>query len=162
MDIKPNIRSNFGPLSPRGFNKIAAKANERTTKDATRDQAIGVKVFIAKIVGATEILSGRRWSYSWLHTYLKLSNKKFTSYLYPSETFLTSSDDTSAYNTCEALQQDGGNYDGPGIKHTNIPAGYLLRPIATGTNVLMFQSRDNTGAVTFVFSLSNAIDGGCQ
>ena len=162
MDIKPNIRTNLGPLSPRGFNKIAAKANERTTKDATRDQASGVKIFIAKIAGASPIISGRRWKYTWVHTYLKSSDKKFTTYSYPSETFLISSADTLAYNTCEALQQDSGLYDGPGITHTNIPAGYNLKEIATGTNVLMFQSQDNTSAVTFVFSLANAIDGGCS
>jgi len=157
MDIKPNIRSNFGPLSPRGFNKIAAKANERTTRDATRDLLPGTKVFIAVITGNTEIISNRRWKYTWSQSYLKSSNKLFTQ----STTYLVSAAGTEAYNTCEALQQSGDPQDGPGVTHTNIPAGYALQPIATDTNVLMFQSRDDLGAVTFVFSLANAIDGAC-
>ena len=157
MDIKPNIRSNFGPLSPRGFNKIAAKANERTTKDATRDLLPGTKVFTAIITGNTTIISNRRWKYSWSQSYLKSSDKLF----YQSSTHLISATGTEAYNTCEALQQSSGSYDGPGVLHTNIPTGYLLKPIATNTNVLMFQSRDDLGAVTFVFSLANAIDGTC-
>lgn len=157
MDIKPNIRSNFGPLSPRGFNKIAAKANERTTRDATRDLSSGTKVFIAKITGNTTIISNRRWKYTWSQSYLKSSNKLFTQ----STTYLVSATGTEAYNTCEALQQGGGTYDGPGITHAYIPTGYTLQPIATDTNVLMFQSRDDLGAVTFVFSLANAIDGTC-
>lgn len=157
MDIKPNIRSNFGPLSPRGFNKIAAKANERTTRDATRDLLLGTKVFIAVITGNTTIISNRRWKYTWSQSYLKSSNKLFTQ----STTYLVSATGTEAYNTCEALQQASGTKDGPGITHANIPAGYALQPIATNTNVLMFQSRDDLGAVTFVFSLANAIDGAC-
>ena len=159
MDIKPNIRSNFGPLSPRGFNKIAAKANERTTRDATRDLLPGTKVFIAVITGNTTIISNRRWKYNWSQSYLKSSNKLFTQ----SSTYLVSATGTEAYNTCEALQQDttSNPKDGPGITHSSIPSGFLLQPIATGTNVLMFQSRDDLGAVTFVFSLANAIDGTC-
>lgn len=157
MDIKPNIRSNFGPLSPRGFNKIAAKANERTTKDATRDLLPGTKVFIARIIGNTSIITNRRWKYNWIQSYLKSSDKLFTTHL----THLFSNTGTEAFNTCEALQQESGTYDGPGIYHSNIPTGYTLKPIATGTNVLMFQSRDDLGAVTFVFSLANAIDGAC-
>jgi len=157
MDIKPNIRSNFGPLSPRGFNKIAAKANERTTRDATRDLLPGTKVFTAKITGNTTIIANRRWKYNWIQSYLKSNNKLFTQ----SSTYLVSAAGSEAYNTCEALQQSSGTYDGPGITHSNIPAGYTLQPIATGTNVLIFQSRDDLGAVTFVFSLANAIDGAC-
>jgi len=157
MDIKPNIRSNFGPLSPRGFNKIAAKANERTTQDATRDQAIGTKVFIAVITGYT-VLSAVRWRYAWSQSYLKSSNKIFTQ----SSTYLVSTAGTEAYNTCEALQQVTDTKLGPGFLKANLSYGYTLQPIATGTNVLMFQSRDDLGAVTFVFSLANAIDGTCS
>lgn len=157
MDIKPNIRSNFGPLSPRGFNKIAAKANERTTRDATRDLLPGTKVFIAVITGNTA-LSAVRWRYSWSQSYLKSSNKIFTQ----SSTYLVSTAGTEAYNTCEALQQTTTTKLGPGFLNANLSYGYTLQPIATGTNVLMFQSRDDLGAVTFVFSLANAIDGTCS
>jgi len=157
MDIKPNIRSNFGPLSPRGFNKIAAKANERTTRDATRDLLPGTKVFLAVITGNDVIQTARRWKYSWSQSYLA-TNGKFIQ----SSTYLVSSAITKAYNTCEALQQDAGTKDGPGITHTNIPSPYALQPIATGTNVLMFQSRDQQGGVVFAFSLANAIDGTCS
>lgn len=157
MDIKPNIRSNFGPLSPRGFNKMAAKVNERTTRDATRDLLPGTKVFIAVITGNTTIISNRRWKYNWSQSYLRSSDKLFTQ----SSTYLVSAAGSEAYNTCEALQQAGDPQDGPGITHTNIPAGYTLQPIATGTNVLMFQSRNEKGDVVFAFCLANAIDGAC-
>ena len=156
MDIKPNIRSNFGPLSPRGFNKIAAKANERTTRDATRDLLPGTKVFIAVITGNT-VLSAVRWRYAWSQSYLKSSNKRFTQ----SSTYLVSTVATEAYNTCEALQQTTDTKLGPGFLKANLSSGFTLQPIATGTNVLMFQSRDDLGDVTFVFSLANAIDGTC-
>ena len=158
MDIKPNIRSNFGPLSPRGFNKIAAKANERTTKDATRDLSSGTKVFTAVILGNTTIITDRRWKYSWSQSYLKSSDKLF----YQSSTHLISATGTEAYNTCEALQQSSGSQNGPGFINANIPSGFKLKAIATGTNVLMFQSRDDLGNVTFVFSLANAVDGTCS
>ena len=157
MDIKPNIRSNFGPLTPRGFNKIAAKANERTTRDATRDLLPGTKVFLAVITGNDEIQTARRWKYSWSQSYLA-TNGKFIQ----SSTYLVSSPTTKAYNSCEALQQDAGTKDGPGITHTNIPYPYALQPIATGTNVLMFQSRNEKGDVVFAFCLANAIDGTCS
>ena len=118
----------------------------------------GTKVFIAEITGNVTVISNRRWKYTWGKSRLQASDKTFvfeTSPLTYTNTLIY------AYNACEALQQASGTYDGPGITHANIPAGYLLKPIKNGTNVLMLQSRDDLGNVTFVFSLANAIDGAC-
>lgn len=159
MEIKPNIRSNFGPLSPRGFNKIAAKANERTTQDATKDKASGTTIFLAIITGSVQIIANRRWKYTWGMAVLKSSTKKFEG---KSSVIAYPTNGIYAYNACEALQQEGGAvYNGPGVAHANIPTGFFLVPIADGTGVLMLQTRDDLGDVSFVFSLSNAINGSC-
>ena len=158
MDIKPNIRSNFGPLSPRAFNKIAAKANERTTKDATRDLSSGTKVFIARISTVTDVITNKRWKYGWVEVLLKSSTKRFQD----KDSHLKSATGTEAYNTCESLQQDNGGEIGPGFDFAHIPTGFLLKPIRVGTCVIMLQTRDDLGNVCFVFTLSNAIDGVCS
>lgn len=158
MDIKPNIRSNFGPLSPRGFNKMAAKVNERTTRDATRDLLPGTKVFIAGITGNVIIHSNRRFKYTWETANFEPSTGYYVSN--PSSINYTTTN-IYAYNTCEALQQSSGTNYGPGIVAANIPSGFVLKAIATGTYVQMLQHRDREGNVVFSFSMPNAIDGTC-
>ena len=158
MDIKPNIRSNFGPLSPRGFNKIAAKVNERTTSDATRDLASGTKVFIAGITGNVTIISNRRWKYTWETGTVDPATGYYE--WNPNAIDYTTTK-IYAYNTCEVLQQSGGSQNGPGFINANIPSGFLLKPIANGTYVQMLQHRDKGGNVIFSFAMPNAVDGTC-
>lgn len=158
MDLKPNIKSGFGPLTTRGWNKISAKANERTRTDSTSAFIDRQPFFIAKITTSTTIIANRRWKYGWAEGTLGSTNLfelvSGSSYTY---------DNTGdyAYNTCEALQQASGTKDGPGITHANIPAGYALQPIAEGTYVHMFVNRSSNSNIIFTFTIANAIDGSC-
>ena len=158
MDIKPNIKNNFGPFTPRGFNKLAAKANESKLFETSKNFDKLPPLFIAQITGSVDVISNRRWKYTWN------SGNLDSSALFQSRTESITYGKTGvyAYNTCEALQQSSGDYNGPGITHANIPTGYLLKPIATGTYVHMFMSRGSDSKISFTFTLANAIDGTCS
>jgi hypothetical protein len=158
MDLKPNIKSGFGPMTTRGWNKISAKANERTRTDSTNSFLDRHPFFIAKITGSTVIIADRRWKYQWAEGTLGATNL-FELVSGSSYTYTNTGD--YAYNTCEALQQTSGAKDGPGITHANIPSGYLLQPIADGTFDHMFVDRSANSNIIFTFSMANAIDGSC-
>lgn len=159
MNLKPNIRGSIGPFTPRGYNKIAQAVNK--VKDAQEfDKPSPIpSVFLAKILVSTVVLAGRRWKYTWavanqLHSDFKLQADGASDLTYAST-------QVYAYNGCEGLQQNGGTFDGPGFTHANIPSGYTLQPIANGTYVIMLMVPDSDGALSFVFSIPNAIDGTC-
>ena len=158
MDLKPNIKSGFGPITTRGWNKISAKANERTRTDSTSAFIDRQPFFIAKITASTTIIANRRWKYEWAEGTLGATDL-FELVSGSSYTYTNTGD--YAYNTCEALQQTSGTYDGPGITHANIPAGYALQPIADGTYVHMFVNRSSNSNIIFTFTIANAIDGAC-
>ena len=158
MDLKPNIKSGFGPITTRGWNKISAKANERTRTDSTSAFIDRQPFFIAKITASTTIIANRRWKYQWAEGTLGATDL-FELVSGSSYTYTNTGD--YAYNTCEALQQGGGPQDGPGITHGNIPSGYLLQPIADGTYVHMFVNRSSNSNIIFTFTIANAIDGSC-
>ena len=158
MDLKPNIKSGFGPITTRGWNKISAKANERTRTDSTSAFIDRQPFFIAKITASTVVISGRRWKYEWEEGTLGATDL-FEVVSGSSYTYTNTGD--YAYNTCEALQQTSGTYDGPGITHANIPSGYTLQPIADGTYVHMFVNRSSNSNIIFTFTIANAIDGTC-
>ena len=159
MDLKPNIKSGFGPITTRGWNKISAKANERTRTDSTSAFIDRQPFFIAKITASTTIIANRRWKYEWAEGTLGATDL-FELVSGSSYTYTNTGD--YAYNTCEALQQASGTKNGPGVLHANIvAAGYTLQPIASGTYVLLFGTADSTGKQIYVFSVANAIDGSC-
>ena len=158
MDLKPNIKSGFGPITTRGWNKISAKANERTRTDSTSAFIDRQPFFIAKITSSTTIIANRRWKYQWAEGTLGATDL-FELVSGSSYTYTNTGD--YAYNTCEALQQTSGTYDGPGITHANIPSGYTLQPIADGTYVHMFVNRSSNSNIIFTFTIANAIDGTC-
>jgi hypothetical protein len=157
MDIKPNIKNNFGPFTPRGFNKLAAKANESKLFETSKNFDKLPPLFIAQITGSVDLIANRRWKYTWNSGNLDSSG------LFQSRTESITYGKTGvyAYNTCEALQQASGTYNGPGITHIYIPTGYLLKPIESGTFVHMFMSRGSDSKISFTFTLANAIDGTC-
>lgn len=159
MNIKPNISGKFGPLTSRGFNAMAKKVNERSSTDTRGDRDARPSVFIAKITAATVVVANRRWKYEWSAAWLDSSNV-FEAISGSSLTYATQGN-IYAFNTVEALQQTSGTYDGPGITHANIPTGFALQPIATGTYVQMLMSRSADSKMTFTFCVSNAIDGAC-
>ena len=158
MDIKPNIKNNFAPFTPRGFNKLAAKANESKLFVTSKNFDKLPPLFIAQITGSVDVISNRRWKYTWN------SGNLDSSALFQSRTESITYGKTGvyAYNTCEALQQASGTYNGPGITHANIPTGYILKPIESGTYVHMFMSRGSNSKISFTFTLANAIDGTCS
>ena len=159
MNIQPNISGGMGAITPRAWQKIASVVNKN---DPATNQSGNLRkaqqVFLAKITGNTAIIANRRWSYTWTSAAFDVTTNKFKA---ATGTALISDTNQLAYNTVEGLQQDSGTKNGPGITHANIPAGYTLQPIATGTYVLMFGTAGSTGNQIYVFSVANAIDGTC-
>ena len=162
MNLKPNIDGSFGPFSQRGFKKLTDKVNEKKQGDLSRYAPQVLNVFLAKITGNTTVITNRRWKYAWEEA------EQYTDTIQKFQTkggsAITSATTVIgyAYNTIEALQQTSGTKNGPGFTHANIPSGFTLQPIATGTVVLMHASINATdGSQAFSFCVSNAIDGTC-
>ena len=161
MNLKPNIDGSFGPFSQRGFKKLTDKVNEKKQGDLSRYAPRVLNVFLAKITGNTTVITNRRWKYAWEEA------EQYTDTIQKFQTkggsAITSATTVIgfAYNTVEALQQTGTS-NGPGFLNANLPSGFLLQPIATGTYVLMHASINATdGSQAFSFFVSNAIDWTC-
>lgn len=158
MNINGNIRNNFGALNVRAFKKMADKVNERNEFDARSSPPNIQQTFVAYITGNVVVITGRRWKYTWGLAHLDSSNL-FEQRSGASLTYTNTG--IYAYNTVEALQQTSGTKNGPGFTHANIPSGFTLQPIATGTCVHMLMSRGGDSLLKFTFSVANAIDGTC-
>jgi hypothetical protein len=115
----------------------------------------GIPFTLAKINSYTVVTADLKWTYNW------------------SEVRLTAST-TSVSNKTDGLgnARAGVAYNVNELSNTttmwaplgdpvNIPGGFLLKPIAVGTPVLLFPIRDTTGKVFWVFDKVNAIDGEC-
>lgn len=151
MDIKPNIRKGFGPMSTRGWNKIANKANERSPANdgRSRKRSNGnMATYVGIITGRTTLITGRRFLYK-----VKQAQCNLTTYIFSAA---DNADENDALNTVESLQQASGAKNGPGVTDTNIPAGFTFEAIQTGTCVVVTQIDGR-----HYFTVSNAIDGGC-
>lgn len=157
MNINGNIRNNFGALNVRAFKKMADKVNERSEFDARSSPPNIQQTFVAYITGNVTVISNRRWKYTWGLAHLDSSNL-FEQRSGASLTYTNTG--IYAYNTVEALQQTGTS-NGPGFLNANIPSGFTLQPIATGTCVHMLMSRGGDSLLKFTFSVANAIDGTC-
>ena len=157
MNINGNIRNNFGALNVRAFKKMADKVNERNEFDARSSPPNIQQTFVAYITGNVTVISNRRWKYTWSLAHLDSSNL-FEQRSGASLTYTNTG--VYAYNTIEALQQTGTS-NGPGFLNANLPSGFLLQPIATGTCVHMLMSRGGDSLLKFTFCVSNAIDGTC-
>ena len=158
MNINGNIRNNFGALNVRAFKKMADKVNERSEFDARSSPPNIQQTFVAYITGNVTVISNRRWKYTWGLAHLDSSNL-FEQRSGASLTYTNTG--IYAYNTVEALQQTGTS-NGPGFLNANLPSGFLLQPIATGTCVHMLMSRGGDSLLKFTFSVANAIDGTCS
>ena len=157
MNINGNIRNNFGALNVRAFKKMADKVNERSEFDARSSPPNIQQTFVAYITGNVTVISNRRWKYTWGLAHLDSSNL-FEQRSGASLTYTNTG--IYAYNTVEALQQTGTS-NGPGFLNANLPSGFLLKPIATGTCVHMLMSRGGDSLLKFTFCVPNAIDGTC-
>ena len=158
MNINGNIRNNFGALNVRAFKKMADKVNERNEFDARSSPPNIKQTFVAWITGNVVVITGRRWKYTWGLAHLDSSNL-FEQRSGASLTYTNTG--IYAYNTVESLQQASGTKNGPGFTHANIPSGFTLQPIATGTCVHMLMSRGGDSLLKFTFCVPNAIDGAC-
>lgn len=158
MNINGNIRNNFGALNVRAFKKMADKVNERKEFDARSSPPNIQQTFVAYITGNVTVISNRRWKYTWGLAHLDSSNL-FEQRSGASLTYTNTG--IYAYNTVESLQQTSGTKNGPGFTHANIPSGFTLQPIATGTCVHMLMSRGGDSLLKFTFCVPNAIDGTC-
>lgn len=151
MDIKPNIRKGFGPMSTRGWNKIANKANERSPANDARSKksnASGSSGDLAIVISSNTI-GTRRWKYI-----LSLCKFNLTTELF--EEINGSVLTIDAYNTIESLQYFDNTRDGPGINDATIPSGYSLLPI--GDNTVVIVTKING---VYFFCVPNPIDGQC-
>ena len=151
MDIKPNIRKGFGPMTTRGWNKIANKANERSPANdarARKSNASGSSGDLAIVLSYTSI-GNRRWKYI-----VSLCKFNLTTQLF--EEINASVLTLDAYNTIESLQSIDNLYDGPGIVDADIPSGYSLLPIMENTVVIVTKING-----VYFFCVPNPIDGSC-
>jgi hypothetical protein len=159
MNLKPNIRGSIGPFTPRGYNKIAQAVN-KLPKPEQFDKPVNIPVvFLAQILVATVVLTGRRWKYTWAAANQLSADMKMQANT--GDNLNYAHIQVYAYNGCEGLQQNSGTLDGPGLTHASIPTGFSLQPIANGTYVIMLLVPDSNGNMSFVFSIPNAIDGTC-
>ena len=118
-----------------------------------RSRSERVDHLLAKITGNAAISGANyRWEYDWERAEIT-GSRAFQ--VRASEPWYKG----KALNTVE-----GGNTAAlvmPGYTVANIPAGFAVKPIETGTYVLVFAQRDTDGGIRWVFSLNNAIDGTC-
>jgi hypothetical protein len=175
MRVNGSTKRPIGPWSPNQVRVIADAVNSYND-DRRTPSASGVKIptlIVARITGSTAI-SGKTatvggvantpvaWRYDWEEAFVDGSDAYQTAKDYRRKSSLTSGTLGRAFNGCEGPQIIGATTTlGPGITTANIPAGYLIKPIANNTVVLMYAlSRDN-GQPLFFFCCPNAIDGAC-
>jgi len=146
MEIKPNIKSKFGPITSRGWNKIAQVVN--SIKPSAMSGSVASprypnfnQVFVATIGNPTSI-GTRKWSYAFTEAYV--SSNAITG---------------TALNTVE--YNNASSYNGPGFLNSSLNAGFTLQPIRNGVQVIMMKTVDTSGNDLYLFCLSNAIDGTC-
>jgi hypothetical protein len=109
----------------------------------------------AKLVLATVITADLKWKYDWEEVRFTES----TASVATKTNGLNKTNQGWAYNWNE-LANTGTLWAPLGLP-SNVPAGFKLQPIASGTPVLLFPVRDTTGALFWVFDKVNAIDGVC-
>lgn len=116
-----------------------------------RDEAI--PYILAKITGSTAISGANyRWEYTWEAAEIG-STGQFA--VRSSEAWYkgTALNVTEGGNTATVVM--------PGYLVANIPAGFAVKPIATGCYVMVFARRRTNGDIQWVFWCENAIDGTC-
>ena len=111
-------------------------------------------MFLAKITGNAS-LADSRWKYSFTEQQLDGSDA-FTD----RENGTTgATGDGYAINILEANNTAGEA--SPGYQLTNLPAGFSLQAVRTGSLVWMHCIRETTGTLRFIFQCENSVDGTC-
>jgi hypothetical protein len=109
----------------------------------------------AKITGYTVITAGLKWKYDWE----EVRFTEATTSVATKTNGLNKTNQGWGYNWNEL--SNTGTMWAPLGDPINVPVGFALVPIASGTPVLLFPIRDTTGALFWVFDKVNAIDGEC-
>jgi hypothetical protein len=113
----------------------------------------GVDFILAKITGNTAIGGASyRWEYTWERAEIG-STRAFASRAGEAWYTGTALNVTEGGNTATTVM--------PGYTVANIPAGFTVKPIATGCFVMVFAQRRTDGTIQWVFWCENAIDGSC-
>lgn len=112
-----------------------------------------VEYMLAKITGNTAISGASyRWEYDWERA--EISGTKSFASRSPEPWYKGKAlNITEGGNTATTIM--------PGYDVANIPAGFSVKPIATGCFVMVFSQRRTTGDIQWVFWCENAIDGTC-
>lgn len=140
------------PSDRRRFDNIN-RTSSALAAEQWRNKDEAVKFILAKITGSTAISGAtNRWTYTWERAEIS-STGAFA--VRAGEPWYTG----TALNVTE-----GGNDATtvmPGYLVANIPAGFQVKPIATGCYVMVFAQRNTSGGIQWVFWCENAIDGTC-
>jgi len=131
----------------------ARRSADELTRVQWRNRDEAVPYILAKITGSTAIAGANyRWTYAWQAAEIG-STGVFAGRT--SEPWYTGSalNITEAGNTASLVM--------PGYLVANFPAGFTVKPIATGCFVMVFARRRTNGDIQWVFSCENAIDGTC-
>jgi acyl-CoA reductase-like NAD-dependent aldehyde dehydrogenase len=109
----------------------------------------------AKVTSYTVVTADLKWKYDWEEVRFTASSTSIAT----KTNGLAKARAGFAYNWNE-LANAVGHWSPLGFPG-NVPVGFNLKPIATGTPVLLFPIRDTTGKVFWCFDKVNAIDGEC-
>jgi hypothetical protein len=109
----------------------------------------------AKVTAYTVVTADLKWEYSWEEVRLTAATASAAA----KTNGLANAIAGYAYNWNEL--SNSSTMWAPLGNPVNVPAGFVLKPIAVGTPILLFPVRDTTGALYWVFDKVNAIDGAC-
>lgn len=115
----------------------------------------GLDIVPAKVTAYTVVTADLKWKYSWEEVRFTAS----TASVAAKTNGLANARADYAYNWNEL--SNSATMWAPLGNPVNVPAGFVLKPIAVGTPVFLFPIRDTTGKVFWCFDKVNAIDGEC-
>lgn len=115
-----------------------------------------VGLVTARVTGHSVITVNVKWKYTWEEVRFNSA----TSTVVVKPLGLSTANAGHAYNWNEL--NNVANFWAPLGSSAGVPAGFLLKPIAIGTPILLWSVRDLQGKQHWVFDKVNAIDGVCE
>ena len=138
------------------ISKLDAARNEMPFEQwrANYKQRAGEGVVeVLGVILSSSSLATNRWTYTWRKSYLNSANQ-----------FLDAGA-TEQHYTGTALNINEGSNSAtvvcPGILTANIPTGWAVKPIVTGSFHMFRGYRNTDGGFLWLFSCPNAVDGSC-
>ena len=161
----PTISKGLGKLSPALWSRLMAMLEwfeVKKTSEISKQPGYSKSYFLAKITASAAIGgTSNRYTYSWTEVVLNAT----TGYANRASA-LTG---TTALNLCEMSNTVNNVAPGVDLQGDAYPLGFNMMAIGdcidsvqVDTVVVMFNVRDEDGAVRQVFCLANAHDGGCD